>query len=153
MKLKTIVFPCDFSSKGNEALEYATTLARESGARLLIVHVQEPPIAYAEGAFYYGIPDPDPDALRGMLQQVKPHDASVTCEHRFVQGDPASQIVELATKEQADLIVMSSHGRTGLGRLIMGSVAESVLRQAACPVLVVKPNTQVASAEAVGSKG
>jgi nucleotide-binding universal stress UspA family protein len=139
MKLRKILFPSDFSTKGDEALEYAATLARDTGARLLVMHVQEPPINYGEGSFYYGVPNPDEREIRNMLNRVRPHDASVAVEHFSTQGDPAVEIADLAKREGADLIVMSSHGRTGLGRLLMGSVAEGVMRRAECPVLIVKP--------------
>jgi nucleotide-binding universal stress UspA family protein len=117
----------------------------------MIVHVQEPPVAYGEGSFYYGVPDPDAEAIKEMLRKIKPHDSAVSYEHRFVEGDPAARIVELAKQEHADLIVMSSHGRTGLGRLLMGSVAECVMRHAVCPVLIVKPTAEVVRKVAVES--
>jgi nucleotide-binding universal stress UspA family protein len=139
MKFRKILFPTDFSTKGDEALRYAETLARAGDAVLLIAHVQEPPIAYGEGSFYYGVPNPGEKEVREMLAKIKPHDAKVKYEYRFAEGEPAAEIVTLAKQEAADLIVMSSHGRTGLNRLLMGSVAEVVMRRAPCPVLIVKP--------------
>lgn len=139
MNVKTILFPSDFSSKGDEAFEYASAMAQQNGAKLLIVHVEEPPVVYGEGTFYYGVPEPDKDALRTMLSKLKPHHAGVPHEHFLLTGSPAEQIVGFAKEKGVDLIVMSSHGRTGLGRLVMGSVAELVLRNAECPVLIVKP--------------
>lgn len=138
MNAKTIVFPTDFSTLSDAALRHATTLAKESGGRLIIVHVEEPPAAYGAGEMYYGIPDPDTDALKKMLDEVKPTDASVPYEHKMVIGEPASEIVRLADESNADLIVMGTHGRTGLGRLLMGSVAEAVVRRAQCPVFTFK---------------
>jgi nucleotide-binding universal stress UspA family protein len=138
MHAKKILFPTDFSHTGDAALQYATMLARDSGATLLIVHVEEPPMAYGGGEMYYGIPEPDSEALRKMLVSVKPTDPSVKFEHRMITGDPADSIARLAEDEHADLIVMGTHGRTGLGRLVMGSVAESVVRHAKCPVLTFK---------------
>ncbi|MBA4019959.1 MAG: universal stress protein [Pirellula sp.] len=151
MKTQKILFPCDFSSKGQEALDYATRLARETGAKLLIVHAQEPAQVYGEGAFYYGIPEPDSAAVSEMLHQIKPSDSTVPYEHHLVYGAPADAIVALAKKENADLIVMCSHGRTGLGRLLLGSVAELVMRRAECPVLIVKPHVKAERPLPVGS--
>jgi universal stress protein A len=152
MKTHKILFPTDFSSTADTALEYAASLARERNALLLIVHVQEPPLMYGEGAFYYGAPEPDADVLRKMLLAVVPKDHAVACHHRFAQGMPAEGILGVAKQENVDLIVMSSHGRSGLSRLLMGSVAEEVLRGSACPVLIVKPNAKVEAAVAAGSK-
>jgi nucleotide-binding universal stress UspA family protein len=138
MKAKTIIFPTDFSHSGDAALDYATSLARDSGAKLLLVHVEEPPLAYGGGEMYYGIPEPNTEALLKMLHAVKPKDPAVPYEHRLLAGDPASAIVELAEQENADLIVLGTHGRTGLARLLMGSVAEAIVRRAPCPVFTYK---------------
>lgn len=144
MNAKKIVFPTDFSSSSDAALAYATSLARDTGATLYIVHVEEPPLAYGGGEMYYGIPEPNTAALLKMLHAVKPTDAAVPCEHRLLAGDPAGAVVEFADNENADLIVMGTHGRTGLGRLLMGSVAEAIVRRATCPVLTFKPHKKVA---------
>lgn len=73
-----------------------------------------------------------------MLETVKPAVQGVAFEHRLLKGDPAAQIATLAGDEKADLIVMGSLGRSGLGRLILGSTAEAVMQRAACPILIVK---------------
>ena len=138
MYAKKILFPTDFSHLSDNALQHATTLARETGATLVILHVEEPPIAYGGGEMYYGIPDPDQDEMRRMLDEIRPTDPSVHFEHRMVMGDPAGEIVKLADEEHVDMIVMGTHGRTGLSRVLMGSVAESVVRRASCPVLTFK---------------
>jgi nucleotide-binding universal stress UspA family protein len=133
---KTIVFPTDFSTASDAALEHAATLAKSMGATLLIVHVEEPPLAYGGGELYYGIPEPDSERILKMLEDVKPKDPAVPFTHRLSMGDPASEIVRIATDEGAELIVLGTHGRTGVTRLLMGSVAEVVVRRAPCPVLV-----------------
>lgn len=138
MSTPKILFPTDFSSAGGAALETATSLARDRGAKLLIVHVEEPPMAYGGGELYYGIEQPDRQELDRMLAEVVPTDKSVGYEHRLLIGSPGSAIVHLAEKEGVDMIVMPTHGRTGLMRLLMGSVAEEVVRKAKCPVLTVK---------------
>ena len=138
MQVKKILFPSDFSTTSDAAIRFATSLARDAGASLLIVHVEEPPAAYGGGEMYYGIPNPDNSELIKMLEGVLPTDETVPYEHRLVTGDPATEIVRLAEDEKIDLIVLSTHGRTGLKRLLMGSVAEAVVRRAPCPVLTFK---------------
>jgi nucleotide-binding universal stress UspA family protein len=117
----------------------ATSLARDRGAVLVIVHVEEPPLAYGGGELYYGIQEPDQAELKRMLHAVVPADPAVPCEHHLLIGSPASAIVHLAEREGVETIVMPTHGRTGLMRVLMGSVAEEVVRKAKCPVLTVKP--------------
>jgi nucleotide-binding universal stress UspA family protein len=142
MATQKIIVPTDFSPNSEAALEYAATLAQETGARLIFVHVQELPVVYPEGSIYYGLPVPDQDEVQSMLENVKPAVQGVSFEHRLLKGDPSVQIAALAKDEKADLIVMSSLGRSGLGRLILGSVAEAVMRRAACPILIVKPSVK-----------
>jgi nucleotide-binding universal stress UspA family protein len=138
MAAHKIVYPTDFSTAGKTALEMATSLARDRGAKLVIVHVEEPPLAYGGGELYYGVEEPDRAELEKMLQAVVPTDPAVGYEHRLAIGGPAEGILHVAEKENAEMIVMSTHGRTGLTRLLMGSVAEEVVRKAKCPVLTVK---------------
>ena len=132
---RKILFPTDFSRTGDAALQLAASLARDSNGTLLIVHVEEPPVAYGGGEMYYGMPDPATEDLERMLHNVTPGDSQIACEHRSISGDPATAIVRLAEEEGVDLIVMGTHGRTGLNRLLMGSVAEVIVRRAPCPVL------------------
>lgn len=138
MIAKKILFPTDFSHTGDAALAMATALARDAGATLIIAHIEEAPNVYAGGEFYYGIPNPPTEELRRMLQEVKPTDPNVSYEHRLLTGDPAAAIVRLAEEEDVDLIVMGTHGRTGIVRVLMGSVAEVVVRRAKCPVVTYK---------------
>src|SRR5262245_27039904 len=106
MTTPKILFPTDFSTLGQAALDMATTLARDRGAKLLIVPVEEPPIAYGGGELYYGINEPDRDALRQMLTEVVPIDGSVAYEHRLLLGNPAAAILNLAASEEVEMIVM-----------------------------------------------
>lgn len=138
MRFQKILFPTDFSHTGDAALEMATSLARDTGAKLYIVHVQEPPAYYGGGEMYYGMLDPTASELVKLLEDVKPSDASVPYEQRMLTGDPAGALVDFAKEEQIDLIVLGTHGRSGLSRLLMGSVAEAVVRRAECPVLTFK---------------
>ena len=144
MQAGKILFPTDFSRASDGALEMATSLARDSGATLLIAHVEEPPLAYGGGELYYGVPDSSKSELRDLLDQVRPADPTVNYEQRLITGEPASAIVRLAGSEKVDMIVIGSHGRSGLTRMLLGSVAEAVVRRAKCPVLTVKQPVDVA---------
>lgn len=137
MKTKTILFPTDFSSQSDAGLEYASSLARDMGAELVIVHVLEEPAIYT-GEFYYGNAEPDVPAVTKMLHAVKPSLEGVSYRHHLLRGDAAESVCEFARKDDTDLIVMGTHGRTGLGRLLMGSVAELIVRTAPCPVLTLR---------------
>lgn len=138
MHANKILFATDFSTVSDQALNYAAALARDNRAKLIITHVAELPKAYGAGEMYYGVPEPDLDELSRMLQAVIPKNPPVDHEYRLVKGDPAREIVDLAQREKVDLIVMSTHGRTGLNRMLMGSVAEAVIRHAPCAVLALK---------------
>ncbi len=138
MKLKRIVYATDFSPLSEVALQYATALARDTGATLLITHVEEDPLAYGAGEGFVALPEWTSEAIRKRLEAVVPPDANVKYEHRLLLGNPAEMIVQLAEEEKADLVVLGTHGRSGLSRLLMGSVAEAVVREAPCPVLTVK---------------
>ena len=143
MNMRKIVCPTDFSDFTAAALSYASTLAAESGAKLYILHVDEyrdSSAAMGEAALNYPAPWglTDRSDVHKQLDQVKPTFARVDFEHRYLEGGPVREIVDFAARENVDLIVMGSHGRTGLSRLLMGSVAEGVARRAPCPVLIVK---------------
>jgi nucleotide-binding universal stress UspA family protein len=113
-------------------------LARDSGATLLIVHVEEIPMTTGGGEFVYAIPTVPTDTLRQQLDAVVPDDPSIPVDHRLLAGDAADAIVRTAETDNVDFIVMGTHGRRGLTRLLMGSVAEAIIRRAPCPVLTVK---------------
>jgi nucleotide-binding universal stress UspA family protein len=137
-KIQKILFPTDFSPASDAVLRHATALARGNNATLLIVHVEEPPLAYGSGELFYGVSDFSTESLQKMLDSVVPPDPTVPVVRRLVMGDPAAEIPRVAKEENVDLIVMGTHGRTGLLRLLMGSVAELVVRRAPCAVLTVR---------------
>ena len=146
--MATVLFPTDFSTASDAALSHAEALAKQSNAELLIVHVEEPPLAYGGGELYYGLPEPTSDRIQKMLDDVRPSDSSVRFRHRLAMGDPAGEIVRIAGDEKVDSIVLGTHGRTGLSRLLMGSVAEGVVRRAPCPVLVYRESAGLVDGEA-----
>jgi len=149
MTIHSILLPTDFTSLSDLALGLACAMARDYGARLMVLNVVPPPVvAYGEGV----IP-PDPvnriKECDECLRNLKIPDNNVRAERRLEEGDPATSIVDVARDEHVDLIVMGTHGRTGLDRLFMGSVAEQVIRKAPCPVLVTKlPIEETAPANA-----
>jgi universal stress protein A len=138
MNIKKILCPTDFSDASHEALALATSLARDNAARLIICHVFQPsePLRAMASHSYASVPTSA--ELAEKLEQTRPLDPSVSYEHRMVQGSPSDDIVALAESEDVDLIVMSTHGYTGIKRVMMGSVAEKVVRTAPCPVLTLR---------------
>lgn len=147
MEIRTILLPTDFSECGNYALSYAASLARRFDASIICVNVIEPIVSTVG---YSGMTEPLPiaditeqlenSAERELPKLAECDDcAGLNVEELVVHGEAASEIVRVATDRKVDLIVISSHGRTGLGRILFGSTAESVVRHAPCPVLVVKP--------------
>lgn len=140
MKIGNIVVAMDFSEPSETALRLATSLARGSGATLHIVHVRQPFTMYHLDRKYGHVkPFPELPELEQILKRVVPGDRTVAYQHwLFSSEDPAKEILTLAREQQADFIMMGTHGRTGLSRLLTGSVAEAVLRHAECPVLTVK---------------
>ena len=135
--IQTILHPTDFSETAEHAFKLACSVARDHQARLIVLHVIPPPLTHAE-AVARAAPDSYRDQLWRELEQMKQRDITVGIEPMLEDGLPAKQIVQTAKDEGCSLIVMGTHGRTGLSRLLMGSVAEHVLRHATCPVLTVR---------------
>lgn len=153
MKITNILFPTDFSERSVGALDYASQLAERFGAVLHIVHVDDLSEMRAMNApegfmVASSLVDTDLGELQDCLEAIKPTVPNVRCKYHLAQGVPSAEIRALAESHDVDLIVMSSHGRTGLSRLLMGSVAENVLRYTKCPVLILHPSGDVKSPEA-----
>jgi nucleotide-binding universal stress UspA family protein len=138
LHLKTILHPTDYSPPAENAFHMACSLARDHGGRVIILHVVVPPVVGPGGGLLTPPPGGDWEALERQLRQVQPPDPKVPVEHRLERGDPAAEILRVAEERNCDLIVLGSHGRSGLARLLMGNVADKVVRKAHCPVLVVK---------------
>ncbi len=141
-----IMVPTDFSAASDAALAYARVLAGQMGASIHLVHIFDD--AFTSGAFVGDGTVMMPVELRQRLEQSAREElASRHAGHAgtlpgsstvFLMGAPAKRIVEHARKTGADLIVMGTHGRTGLGHLLLGSIAERVVRTATCPVLTTR---------------
>lgn len=141
-RFHVILHPTDFSPGSDAAFQYACDLARDYDARLAVVYAVEPisPIT-GDGIM---IPFDQTDimvAAQTKLDNIQAVGPAVRTEKLLRVGPAAAAIVAAAHELNADLIVMGTHGRTGLGRLLIGSVAEAVLRKADCPVLTVKAHT------------
>lgn len=150
MLIRSILLPTDFSECANYALSYAASLARQAGASIICVHVIEPVVPTVG---YTGLTEPMPMAdLSEQLEESAERELpkigacdecnGLDVEEVIAHGDAASEIVRVAKERKVDLIVIASHGRTGLGRILFGSTAESVVRHAPCPVLVVKQSQE-----------
>lgn len=128
INVQKILYPTDFSTYSNQAYFHAVALAEAHGASLTILYV------YAPGTGVQG----SREHWRRQLEQIRPLNTNIPVHHEFLEGDPATEIVRYADDALFDLVVMGTHGRTGMERLLMGSVAEKVMREAHCSVLVVK---------------
>jgi nucleotide-binding universal stress UspA family protein len=138
LPIHTILHPTDFSEYSEHAFRLACALARDYGARLIALHVLVPlAVVYGEGMV---IPDAgrEREEVNARLEKLQKMGGQVRVEPCLVEGAPVAEILRVAQETPADLVIMGTHGRTGLRRLLMGSVAEQVVRQAACPVLTVK---------------
>lgn len=140
MKAKRILCPVDFSDASDAALDLASKLARANGAKLFIVHVEENAAVLHPGLFG-GLPPVTWDE-KHRLNSTLPTATEVLFEHDLLIGDPAKTIVKFAERNDVDLIVMGSHGATGLVRVLMGSVAEEVVRRSPIPVLTLKADAR-----------
>jgi nucleotide-binding universal stress UspA family protein len=138
---RRILCPTDFSDDAGYALHIALDLARQNGGSVLLLHVAD--TLGAEGLTYSEATTRlQPEAhVRGLQEQLRrqaPPDAGVPVRFLLREGSPAPEIERAAREEGCDLVVLGTHGRTGLAHLLMGSIAERVVRTAPCPVLVVK---------------
>jgi nucleotide-binding universal stress UspA family protein len=138
LAIRTILYPTDFSPLAHHAFEVACALAQDYKARLVVLHVHKPPVPMGEL-----VPTEPPayrEALLRDLQALRPAQPTST-EYRLEEGAVAEGIQRVANETKCDVIVLGTHGRSGLGRILLGSVAESVLREARCLVLTVKAPT------------
>jgi nucleotide-binding universal stress UspA family protein len=138
---RVILHPTDFSEFSAYAFRIAVDLARQNDAALLVLHVAETlgpeNVTYGEVATHLE-PENYHKRLFDDLRQAVPAPEGVPVHYVLAGGDPAQEIERVAREHACDLIVMGTHGRTGLTRLFMGSIAEEVVRLAPCPVLVAK---------------
>jgi nucleotide-binding universal stress UspA family protein len=153
MIVQHVLVPLDFSATADRALDYAIALAQQLHARLTLLHVFDlTPLTMGDAAT--GIPVTAVNELeievqhllQASLEQVQR--TGLQGESLLVQGTPTQTIVDVAGEQGVDLIVMGTHGRTGLAHVFLGSVAEHVIRQAPCPVLVMRKTMDVSDTPA-----
>ncbi|HBR22832.1 MAG TPA: universal stress protein [Nitrospiraceae bacterium] len=144
MNVKKILFPTDFSEGSDTALPYAADMAKHYGAKLYLLHV----IQDIAGATASYVPHVSLDELYRDMEKnaakeidrygIEELRGIKDIERIVVKGRPYEEILKFARENKADLIVIGTHGRRGLDRVIFGSTAEKVVRDAPCPVLSVR---------------
>jgi len=138
--LQRILVPHDFSETSEAAVRYAVALARNFGARIHLLHVGDQARLDLETEFPLGLEGAVEDAVRERLLKIVTPAEQAELHPEFVvrAGVPAAEIVRYASNYDIDLIVMGTHGRGPVSHMVMGSVAEKVVRTAPCPVLTVR---------------
>jgi len=144
MEIKSILFPTDFSEGASQALQYATDMAKKYGAKLHIVHIIYD-IGKASGWY---VPHRSVDEMYKEIQEgakkelekfgVEELNGIKNLERSVLMGVPHEEIMNFAAKNKIDLIIMGTHGRSGIDRILFGSTAAQVVRYAPCPVLTVR---------------
>ncbi len=144
MEIKSILFPTDFSEGSAQALQYAVDLTKRYGAKLYVVHVIYD-IAKATGWY---VPHVSMDQMYKDIQEgakkelerfgVEELSGVKNIERSVLTGVPHEEIINLAKKNKIDMIIMGTHGRKGIDRILFGSTAAQIVRFAPCPVLTVR---------------
>jgi universal stress protein A len=149
-RISRILVPTDFSTASELALDYATSLALQFGASVHLLHVVEDPFvagAWTPELYIASIStvrasliDDAAARLASLHPAFERNGLKVTSE--VMVGSPGPAIRDVAERQRADLVVMGTHGRSGMAHLLLGSVAEKVIRQASCPVLTVRTHPE-----------
>ncbi len=143
IEINRILCPTDFSEFSSRALDHALVLARWYHSEISVVHVLPQVLMHPEYFPYLQEPIlPDPGVRKQAMEELerfvsRTHDSGVTAEICLKEGEAVESILALTAEPAVDLLVMGTHGRRGFERLVLGSVAEKVLRQATCPVLTI----------------
>jgi nucleotide-binding universal stress UspA family protein len=143
-QIKRIVVPIDFSEYSKEAFRYAVDFAKTFGAELLLVYVVEPVVYPSDFSFgQVALPSMDlelrersQEQLQFLIQKEVPDGIAARCIVR--SGKPFNEIIQSAKEESADLIIIATHGHSGIEHVLFGSTAEKVVRKAPCPVLSIR---------------
>jgi universal stress protein A len=147
MNIDRILVATDFSECSDAALEFASRLADQSDAQLFIIHVDDVANAHQHTTSAANHIATSVSALRQEIRErirhMRPTIATVVYQHLNATGSSVDEILKVAEQENVDVIVIGSHGRSGLAKLLTGSVAEGVMREAKCPVLIVKQPIRV----------
>jgi universal stress protein A len=145
MQIRTILVPTDFSEYADYALTWAIHMAGGAHAKIVLFHAAVPisPFAFPDSVYLPELRRVEEqmlsDAEKRMEECIKKLGSStVVVGTRVVVSEPVAAICQAVGREQADLIIMGSHGRTGIAHVLLGSIAERVIRHASCPVLVAR---------------
>ena len=142
--IKKILVPVDFSMHTAQAVQFAADLSRRYEAPLELLHVLEPTVYALPAAYVLPTPEQSTHIMEGLRTQLSSTELDAvragawSVSSTLVQGSPIGEILRIAKEAQFDLIVMGTHGRTGIKHVLLGSVAENVARTASCPVLIVR---------------
>jgi nucleotide-binding universal stress UspA family protein len=136
LRIENILVPLDFTEMSLKSLRYAVPFAKKFGAKLTLVHVVEAPAHAVDASFPALVSSDKFAAIKEQLDQMIPPELSVETTVR--QNIPISGILEVAQEINADLIITTTHGYTGLAQLFKGATVSSIVNQAPCPVLVVR---------------
>jgi universal stress protein A len=146
MELTKILVPTDFSNHSDQALQWGASLAGKYGAQMLLLHVIPPAV---EEVSMHGLEWEtaimDLEAkVEAQLYEIASQELeeSLPVDVKIAVGKPAEEILRVANEEAVDLVVMGTHGHTGLTHVLLGSTAETVLRSAPCPVFTVRAEAQ-----------
>jgi nucleotide-binding universal stress UspA family protein len=157
--IQNILVPTDFSEPAEAALEYAKTLAQEFNSRVHLLHVVPEPYVYPWGTELSTLPLADlitqsEEAARDRLHQIAPASGPLAgrVEVATAIGTPVERILDYVTSQRIDLVVIGTHGRGMVGHLLLGSVAERIVRRSPVPVLTVHsvPRTAEIKAATMG---
>ena len=147
IQIKKVIHPTDFSDNSKEALQYAIAICEWHKAELLLLHVSE--VLEFAPPEYYMDKDEASRQLKERINAAKNELERIAGEHRkaglhvttlVVTGKPSVEIIRTAKEQNADMLVLGTHGRTGLAHILIGSTAEKVVRKAPCPVLTIRPS-------------
>jgi universal stress protein A len=143
INFKRILCPIDYSECSARALRYAAGMALKDSSRLYLMHVVDKRVFDYGGPVYEAAPAPDAETIARLEEKLKesiPREVrgDIQVETLVTMGLPVEEILKAAMDKEVDVIVMGTHGRTGIAHTIMGSVAENVVRRAPCPVLTVR---------------
>lgn len=132
--INKILCPTDFSDASYEAFSYAERVAQETGAEILLLHVFDVSDYYSSGG---KPPSIDPEIERRLLE-MKPAASAVKVTHMALAGAAGELVCWIGQEQKCDLVIIATHGRTGLAHLLMGSVTEYVVRHARSPVMTIR---------------
>jgi nucleotide-binding universal stress UspA family protein len=144
MQIKTILFPTDFSNGARAAMDHAISLAKDYNAKLILLYViQDISIAEWYIPSSISVTDLVEDMQKSAWKEMEKWNAEVAAkvkdvEQMVIRGVPFVEIIKAAKNKNADMIVIGTHGRTGIDHMLFGSTAEKVVRKAPCPVLTVR---------------